>query len=952
MKKILLFVAYLISICNDSQAQCNAPTAATYTINPANCAGQGSVSITSVTGGSGTYEYALYDSINTNVVKPFQTSNLIAQVARGKYYIRVRSVCTSPAGYSTPFSTTQINVSGTSQPLIAPVTVLSDDACGNGKASVAATGGYPGTSGYQYALVPTQGEPEPVAAYVRPLRSSNVFDSLTAGTYYARVYDSCGTYTTTAFSIAAAPVSATNPITYSIRNFYSCDSINGYFVVTLKDGKQTSAIDPRERFWMTYSFGATTITDTLSGYASGVSTMSAQYHVPASFANQYPLTLTAGYKTVCGNIYTRTVVVNKPKLKIILSSTSSINCTTRTYTFQVVDSLNQGFMNNFYYSKDSGTTWRFSASYYVQDTFINGQTYYLAARTGCDTGRLTVQAVAPVFNLNFAEANNWGCNGKSGFYIAGNSSIPGSSDSMRIEVISAPTPQSTLSPFYNIQNAYNTLTKNLDTGTYILKSTSTCGDITYDTVRINHPANMKVTISPSFSCNVSNSGFTVNILDSNVITTGGWATQFRIRVLNSAQQVVSDNTSYPSGNTMTRTISNIPNGTYTIRVSRNTTGASDPSFKSYDTLCPIILTYNNTSNQALTLSQSLFTSGCANGTATILAIAQGGGGKYTYSLYNGSGSSATQIGASQASGLFNNLVPNQVYEVRVTDSCGNGTQFSSSFSNVPLPLYTSSQTYPCPGQSFILSVSSYPGAAYAWQKNTAPISGASTESYTINPVPNTTTTDTFRAMVTLGNCNLFSKTFLLDPNRCGQPLPVTLAQLRGRWNADHRAVLDWEVYHETAVQAYEVQYSKDAQIFLPAGRIAANGWQQYSFTDELRNEATLYYRLAILEKDGRQNYTPVLKLAGNATSDNRFSVYPTTPQNELHITYNAIADDQVEWLIVNTGGITMRKGVLAAGKGMNAFTLQALNDLPAGVYLIRLQNNAGYRQSERFILIK
>lgn len=95
--------------------------------------------------------------------------------------------------------------------------------------------------------------------------------------------------------------------------------------------------------------------------------------------------------------------------------------------------------------------------------------------------------------------------------------------------------------------------------------------------------------------------------------------------------------------------------------------------------------------------------------------------------------------------------------------------------------------------------------------------------------------------------------------------PVPLRLLKFNATPGHRTVnLEWETTAEDQVQAFEVQRSRDGLVFSPIGQVQANnraGRNQYRLTDEgLPEDASLVYRLKMINTDGSYTYSPMRRV--------------------------------------------------------------------------------------------
>ncbi len=963
---VWVFCLFLLTFLVQSRmasSQCTAPSGATVTPTAAACAGQGRIvaKVTNPPVGA-VYQYQLqYDSVaNTSVVKPWQSSDTFTTVGAAQYKVYIRRVCSS--SFSTEYVSASVVVTSGTTPLsISQANPLSKSSCGNGSLKVTAAGGNVAVP-YQYALVPTLSEPEPVSNYVRPQQNSNTFTGLPAGTYYARAYDGCGSYASATIVIDSiaenVTVSSQNPSNYT---FYACDSIRVLYTVRLNNrlpdpssSATTIPVDPSERFWITYNG----TTDTLGIFGPFIYTASlgtAQISPSKILHAAYPMTVTYGYKSTCGNVYTHTVTIVKPNLKLQLSS-SSVSCSQKNYTIRTTDSLSGAVLNyvNTRMSLDSGATWSAlnTSNSYSNNLFTVGTTYSIWVASACDTEKIVVTAVLPTLSMIISPFTAYSCNGNSGFYIQA-LNYSGNVDSIKFNVLSQPAGGTLPDSFYMRQTTnanggtvgFN-LSYNIVPGAYSIKVTDRCGITTTQNLTIN-PTTVAFTTSPLLSCLPSQSGFRVNVTETNYQPGAGYSA-IRVIVTNTATNQVDSftNTANVTSRPVNVDVTGLPNGTYTIKVIK-----VRPTTLPYPT-CPVTGTYTNTSNQPLSLTQSTFTSACANGTATVSATVQGGGGSNQFYLdQQGSGGSWTQVFGPQTSPVFNNLLANNTYRVRVTDACGNGTQYSTSFSNSGPMLEFVTTTAPCPGDAFTMMVDSSAGATYSWQKNSVTIGGATGSSYTVNPVP-AAGSDTFKVKTTYGNCDVFSNTYIINPVFCGMPLPVRLRSFNGILNAQNKAALKWEVANYETVKSFDIEYSTDGTTFVKAGTLVSNNSPYYQFTDEQRTGKVLYYRLRMAGIDGEAAYSAVLRLNNKAGVAAAAKAYPTIVTDKLHISYTASEDGQLSWSVSNIAGSKVRQGIFNTNKGSSILTVDGLTALPAGTYILTLSDGAIFRHNEKIVIRK
>lgn len=113
----------------------------------------------------------------------------------------------------------------------------------------------------------------------------------------------------------------------------------------------------------------------------------------------------------------------------------------------------------------------------------------------------------------------------------------------------------------------------------------------------------------------------------------------------------------------------------------------------------------------------------------------------------------------------------------------------------------------------------------------------------------------------------FSKFFLVDN---GVVLPVNLLSFSGTLNPQGHAALLWQTTNERNFSHFEIERSFDGVGYTKVGQVQAAGniasVQDYRLTDPQRAEAVNFYRLKIVDRDGRFTYSAVVRITNDKPS--------------------------------------------------------------------------------------
>lgn len=166
-------------------------------------------------------------------------------------------------------------------------------------------------------------------------------------------------------------------------------------------------------------------------------------------------------------------------------------------------------------------------------------------------------------------------------------------------------------------------------------------------------------------------------------------------------------------------------------------------------------------------------------------------------------------------------------------------------------------------------------------------------------------------------------------------LPVRLVNFTAK-PVNNNVQLQWTVTNEINIAGYEVQFSKDGRTFNKIGNILPGDLhtpeKTYSFLHTGAINGKNYYRLKIIDNDGRFTYSPIrIVILGS----DAVLVYPNPFHSQLNI--------------VNSNGGTATVRLLdLTGKQLLQQTFEAstvlnVNNLASGIYVVQVNNGINIR---------
>lgn len=185
-----------------------------------------------------------------------------------------------------------------------------------------------------------------------------------------------------------------------------------------------------------------------------------------------------------------------------------------------------------------------------------------------------------------------------------------------------------------------------------------------------------------------------------------------------------------------------------------------------------------------------------------------------------------------------------------------------------------------------------------------------------------------------------------------ETLPVKLISFNGK--AENGGVkLNWSVASEVNVERFDVVASADGRTFTTIGNVQAKGSaasiNDYTFTDvKINAESAKFYKLVIVDKDGKKTYSDVLKLSV-ASATNGISLYPVPANSYINIASKTIINKSCTVEVYNALGLKVLK-VNKTSPG-NSFQINT-STLPNGRYRAIIFNNNEKIGDGNFIIVR
>ncbi len=118
------------------------------------------------------------------------------------------------------------------------------------------------------------------------------------------------------------------------------------------------------------------------------------------------------------------------------------------------------------------------------------------------------------------------------------------------------------------------------------------------------------------------------------------------------------------------------------------------------------------------------------------------------------------------------------------------------------------------------------------------------------------------------------------------PLPIELSSFEGICKEDGSVKLDWQTASEINNDYFAIEKTVDGEKFELVGKLKGSGnshsEKNYSYTDNLTDKPTMYYRLKQTDFDGSFKYSPIITVNCNSDLQQIF-VIPNPAKNEITV---------------------------------------------------------------------
>ena len=173
----------------------------------------------------------------------------------------------------------------------------------------------------------------------------------------------------------------------------------------------------------------------------------------------------------------------------------------------------------------------------------------------------------------------------------------------------------------------------------------------------------------------------------------------------------------------------------------------------------------------------------------------------------------------------------------------------------------------------------------------------------------------------------------------GAVLPVTLLDFSGKLNGS-KVDLNWKTSSENGSDHFDVERSTDALLFSFMTKVKAKGYSSissvYAAADLAPARGMNYYRLKMVDKDGKYVYSKIISIQVNKDDQMYARIIPNPFSDKIQVQMTLTHNGDVTAEFIDMYGRMVLTRKVKGVKGLNLLDFGGLDILPPAAYMIKL----------------
>ncbi|HEV7781202.1 MAG TPA: T9SS type A sorting domain-containing protein [Chitinophagaceae bacterium] len=225
------------------------------------------------------------------------------------------------------------------------------------------------------------------------------------------------------------------------------------------------------------------------------------------------------------------------------------------------------------------------------------------------------------------------------------------------------------------------------------------------------------------------------------------------------------------------------------------------------------------------------------------------------------------------------------------------------------------------------------------------------------------TLDFGAGLLNLGNTLGVTFSFVFDNNglgkaysfpyiTCNITLPASLLEFKGK--AVVKTVqLNWTAVTEISLDRYELERSIDGQHYETIALAFGKGEQRndYAHIDKHPYMGMNYYRLKLIDKDGRFTYSNIVAIPFTEVIAGDMVIAPNPVRNDINVKMEGMEKGVYRMELVNTSGQVVTTRSITISQFVQNETIQRNGAMASGIYWLNVYNNTNQKVKSLRVLL-
>ncbi len=177
----------------------------------------------------------------------------------------------------------------------------------------------------------------------------------------------------------------------------------------------------------------------------------------------------------------------------------------------------------------------------------------------------------------------------------------------------------------------------------------------------------------------------------------------------------------------------------------------------------------------------------------------------------------------------------------------------------------------------------------------------------------------------------------------GHLLGTDLSEFTAKNINNKEVLLSWTTESEENLEYFEIQRAKDGYNFETIARLDKKGQNlsssDYTFLDKEIMKGENYYRIKMVEKDNKYNYSKT-KVIVFFDSPEIVKIFPNPFDSEINIIYESDVLESAEITLTDIAGKKIFETIYDLHKGTNRIKIRLDEKIAEGAYILNIKNNS------------